>query len=117
MMFNLKQMSVSTAECREFKVTLKHAGKYPAASMGHNWVLTKTADYMAVAGAAPAAGLMNEYVPPDDARVLAASKIVGGGEETSVTVDLSKLQAGEDYTYFCSFPAHFAMMKGKLNVH
>lgn len=115
MMFDLKEMTVP-AGCSEYKVTLKHVGVYPEASMGHNWVLTTTADFMGVAGAAPAAGMMNEYVPQGDARVLAFTEVIGGGEETSVTVDVSKLQAGGDYTYFCSFPGHFAMMKGKLIV-
>jgi azurin len=33
-----------------------------------------------------------------------------------VKFDLSKLTAGGDYTYFCSFPGHFVLMNGKLIV-
>jgi azurin len=45
---------------------------------------------------------------------LAASAIVGGGEETSVTFDISALTAGGDYTFFCSFPGHYVLMNGKF---
>ena len=44
------------------------------------------------------------------------TKVIGGGESDSVTFDVSKLAAGQDYTYFCSFPGHFAMMKGTLKL-
>jgi azurin len=81
--------------------------------MGHNWVLTATPDFNAVAQAGAAAGAPN-YVPQGDARVLAASAIIGGGEETSVTFDISSLAAGGDYTYFCSFPGHYVLMNGKF---
>ena len=48
MQFNLKNIDVSKA-CKDFTVKLKHSGKLPKAAMGHNWVLTKTADVQAVA--------------------------------------------------------------------
>jgi azurin len=38
-------------------LTLKHSGKLAAATMGHNWVLTKTADMQAVSTAGMAATL------------------------------------------------------------
>lgn len=102
--------------CAEFTVTLKHIGTLAANVMGHNWVLTRTADYMAVAQAGQGAGPQNNYVPPGDARVLAATKIIGGGEQTTITFDASILEGGADYTYFCSFPGHFVLMYGKLTV-
>jgi azurin len=83
--------------------------------MGHNWVLASTADWQAVAQAGQAAGPPN-FVPADDARVLAATDVIGGGEETTITIDISGLEAGGDYTYFCSFPGHFVLMNGKFIV-
>ena len=112
--FNKKELRVSKS-CKEVTVTLKHVGQLAANVMGHNWVLTATADYQAVATAGQAAGPPN-YVPAGDARVLASTTVVGGGQETSVKLDLSKLTAGGDYTYFCSFPGHFVLMNGKLIV-
>jgi azurin len=102
------------ADCTEVELTLKHTGKLPVTAMGHNWVLTKTADFQPVANAGPAAGPANNYLPKGDARVLAATKLVGGGESTTVKFPTSKLTNGGDYTFFCSFPGHWSLMKGKL---
>jgi len=112
--FNLKELRVSKS-CAQVTVTLKHTGQLASNIMGHNWVLTTTADYQAVAQAGQAAGAPN-YIPAGDARVLATTAVIGGGQETSVTFDTSKLTAGSDYTYFCSFPGHFVLMNGKLIV-
>ena len=51
-----------------------------------------------------------------DARVLATTKLIGGGESSSVTFKTDGL-AGKDLTFFCSFPGHFAMMKGSFKVN
>ncbi|HEX6994862.1 MAG TPA: azurin [Gammaproteobacteria bacterium] len=112
--FDKKELRVSSS-CTEVTVTLRHVGKLAANVMGHNWVLTATEDYMAVAQAGQAAGPPN-YTPANDERVIASTSVVGGGEETSVTFDLSKLEPGGDYTYFCSFPGHFVLMNGKFIV-
>ena len=113
--FNLKEMKVSAA-CSSVTVTLKHTGVMAAEIMGHNWVLTSDADFMPVATAAAGAGLENNYVPVGDDRVLAATSIIGGGEETSVTFSIGSFSAGDDYTFFCSFPGHYAIMKGSFKV-
>ena len=113
--FNLKEMVVSSS-CSDITVTLKHTGAMPANVMGHNWVLTNTADFMPVAQAGGGAGLGNNYVPVNDARVIAASAVIGGGAETSVTFSGDLLSAGGDYTFFCSFPGHYMIMKGSFVV-
>ena len=113
MKFNVAEMKVA-ADCTEVEVVLKHTGKLPANAMGHNWVLTKTADFMAVANAGVAAGFAKDHIPPGDARVIAHTKIVGGGQSTSVKFPSSKLTKGGDYTFFCSFPGHYGLMKGKF---
>ena len=113
--FNLKEMVVS-ANCKEVTVTLKHTGAMPANVMGHNWVLTNNSDFMPVAQAGGAAGIENNYVPIGDQRVLAATTIIGGGQETSVTFSIDSLVVGDDYTFFCSFPGHYAIMKGAFKV-
>lgn len=107
---------VVEAECDQVTLTLTHVGKLPKAQMGHNWVLTQAADYQAVALAGQGAGLENDYLPADDNRILVHTDLIGGGESTSVTFDVSKLEAGGDYEYFCSFPGHWAVMHGKLIV-
>lgn len=113
MQFNKTSIPVA-ADCTEVELTLKHTGKLPATAMGHNWVLTKTADFQPVATAGASAGPANNYVPKGDARVIAMTKLVGGGESTTIKFPTSKLQKGGDYTFFCSFPGHWSLMKGKL---
>jgi azurin len=82
--------------------------------MGHGWVLTKVNDKAGVLAATAAAGASNNYVPPNDPRVIAFIPLVGGGETHEVTIDTSKLKHGEEYLYFCPFPGHSATMKGEL---
>jgi len=113
MKFNVTEMKVA-ADCTEVEVVLKHTGKLPVATMGHNWVLTKTADVTPVANAGVTAGLAKDYLPAGDARIIAHTKMVGGGESTSVKFPTSKLTKGGDYSFFCSFPGHYGLMKGKL---
>ncbi|MEE7546244.1 azurin [Xanthomonas sp. Kuri4-1] len=102
-------------DCSEVKLTLKHTGKLAAAAMGHNWVLTKTADFQAVANAGIRASLADSYLPKGDPRVLAHTPVIGGGESTTITFPTAKLAKGGAYTFFCSFPGHWAMMKGTLS--
>ncbi|KIV74523.1 MULTISPECIES: azurin [Pseudomonadaceae] len=113
MTFNTKEIKVSKS-CKSFTVNLKHVGKLPKNVMGHNWVLTKTADAQPVATEGMAAGVDKDYLKADDARIIAHTKLIGGGESASVSFDVSKLAAGESYEFFCSFPGHVAMMKGNL---
>ena len=115
MQFNQKEMSVP-ATCKEVTVTLNHTGKLPVTAMGHNWVLASTADYQTVATAGMSAGAENGYLPKDDPRVRAHTKLIGGGESSSVTFKTDGL-AGKDLTFFCSLPGHFAMMKGAFKVN
>ena len=115
MQFTTKSLSVP-ASCKQFTITLKHTGKLPRNVMGHNLVLGKTADLGAINADGMKAGLASQYVKPGDARVIAASKVIGGGETTTVNIPVAKLKAGQHYTYFCSFPGHSALMKGTLSL-
>lgn len=102
--------------CKEYTVTLKHVGKLPRAAMGHNWVMSKTADMAGVEKDGIAAGLDKNYVKPGDTRVIAHTKVVGGGESDSVKFSTSGLKAGDSYMFFCSFPGHASIMKGTVTV-
>ncbi|MBJ7545779.1 azurin [Pseudomonas sp. OA3] len=113
MTFNTQAISVSKS-CKTFTVNLKHTGSLPKTAMGHNWVLSKTADMPGVATDGISAGPDASYLKAGDERVIAYTDLIGGGESTSVTFDVSKLAAGEDYSFFCSFPGHYSLMKGSL---
>jgi azurin len=115
MQFNKPVIEVSQS-CKEFKVTLKHSGKMPRQAMGHNWVLGKTADIQAIATDGIAAGPAQNYVKAGDARVVAHTKIVGGGESDSVSFSPARLASGGSYAYICSFPGHSGLMKGTIKL-
>jgi azurin len=102
------------ARCAEVEVTLHHTGKLPANVMGHDWVLTKTADVVAVANAGMSAGLTNNYQKPGDTRIVAATKVLGGGESGVVRFSTGQLEPRTSYSYFCSAPGHFSIMKGRF---
>lgn len=111
MQFDKKELAVA-ADCTEVELTLKHTGKLPAQQMGHNWVLMKAADVTAVSTAGMTAGLDKNYLPPGDKRVLAATKVIGGGQSTSMKFSTSVLKKGESYAYVCTFPGHYTIMRG-----
>ncbi len=115
MQFNVSSITVP-ASCAEFKIVLNHTGKLPIAAMGHNVVITAMSDMKAVAADGMGAGAAADYVKPGDARVIAHSKVIGGGESTSVSFPVSKLQGSGPYEFFCSFPGHSAIMKGTIAV-
>ena len=106
----------SDASCATIDIQLAHTGKLPVAAMGHNVVVSATADVSAISMAGMKAGAAAGYVPKGDARVIAATTMVGGGGKTAAKFAGSKLKAGGDYTFFCSFPGHSGIMKGKLVV-
>lgn len=114
MQFNLKEITAAPGE--KIAVKLSHIGKLPKTAMGHNWVLSKTADMPGIATDGIPAGPDASYLKAGDERVIAHTDLIGGGESTSVTFDVSKLAAGEDYSFFCSFPGHYSMMKGSVKL-
>ena len=109
-------IKVSAAACKTVTINLAHTGSLPRNAMGHNWVLSDTKDAQAAAQEGWSAGLDSQYLKPSDVRVIASTKIVGGGESDSVSFNLSELKVGGDYTFFCSFVGHFAMMQGKFTI-
>ncbi|MCS4533465.1 azurin [Neisseria montereyensis] len=115
MRFNTDEINISKA-CQEYTITLKHVGKIPKAAMGHNLVIAKTEDVDGIVKDGAAAQIDNGYLKVGDERIIAATELIGGGEETTVTVDTSKLANGEKYEFFCSFPGHIGLMRGTVNL-
>lgn len=96
------------------KLTLKHTGKLPAASMGHNFVLLAVGTDGAKFANAAITAKATDYIPAAmTGSVIANTGIVGGGEETTIEFDAP--EAGE-YPFVCSFPGHYAQMNGVFKV-
>ena len=115
MQYNVNSIIVP-ASCTDFKITLRHTGKMPVAAMGHNVVITTSKDMQSVVSAGMAAGLAENYVKPGADKVIAYSTMIGGGETTSVSFAVSKIQSGGPYKFFCSFPGHASLMNGTITV-
>ena len=100
---------------QEIKISLTNTGTMPKAVMGHNLVvLKKDTDVKAFADAAIAAAA-TEYIPASMAdKIVAHTKLLGAKESDEISFTLS--EPGE-YTYLCSFPAHYLTgMRGVIVV-
>jgi azurin len=113
--YNARTLHVDVG-CKQIELTLRHVGKQEAHVLGHDWVLARTSDVSALANAGIAAGFTNGYLPANDKRIIAATKVIGGGESTTITFSSSLLMAGADYSFFCSYPGHSPMMRGRFQV-
>lgn len=112
MQFSTKELKVKAGQ--KVTLTLHHTGTMAKAAMGHNWVLLKPGTEVAsFAEKAVAAGEANNYVPTEGDAVIAHTSLIGGGEST--TVEFTAPAAGS-YEFICSFPGHWAMMRGTLIV-
>src|SRR3546814_19099917 len=103
MKYDVANIDISKS-CKTFTINLKHTGKLAKNIMGHHVVIAKTADMKAIDADGMKAGLASDYIKPRDARVVAPSKVIGGGESPSFPVPAAKLGAG--YSFFCPFPGH-----------
>jgi azurin len=113
MQFDKTELTVP-ATCEEVSVTVKHSGSMAKQVMGHNWVLAKTADLAGINEDGLKAGLDANYLKADDTRVIAHTKVIGPTESDTVKFKIKDLAPDSDLTYFCSFPGHSAIMKGKF---
>lgn len=113
MQYNADSITIP-ATCTQFTINLKHAGAMAVNVMGHNVVVAKEADMAGIA--ADGMAVAPEHVKPDDARIVAHTKMLGGGESASVTFDVAKVKDGGPFKFFCSFPGHMALMQGSLQV-
>ena len=111
MQFNVRQIAIPTT-CAEVEVTLKHSGKMAAKVMGHDWVLAKDSDVSAIVNGGLSAGFSHGFLPENDKRIVAATRVIGGGESTTIRFSTSTLQPGSRYIFFCTSPGHSTVMRG-----
>lgn len=104
------QERLEAFEGQEITLTLTHSGQMAKAAMGHNWVLLAKGTDMTEFATAAMTATETEYIPADmDGAVIAHTTVIGGGESTSVT--FTAPESGV-YDFICSFPGHYAVMKG-----
>jgi len=82
-------------------------------AMQHNVVITKpgtNTDEVGMAGVA--AGEASSYVPAGDPAIMFYTAIAKPGQKTEV---IFTVPPPGDYPYVCTFPGHFALMKGVMH--
>ena len=111
MKFNKNEIKVKAGQ--KVKLTLRHIGKMDVRVMGHNVVILKQGIDLVSFAAIAAAANDNEYIPKDSQDIIVHTKLIGGGTTTSIEFDAPEIGT---YEFFCSFPGHYAMMRGKFIV-
>ncbi|MCM4158715.1 azurin [Antarcticibacterium flavum] len=111
MQFDKKEIRVKAGQT--VRLTFRHTGQMAKNVMGHNFVLLTQGTNINEFGQAAVKFPDNDYIPEDKSNVIAHTKMLGGGETT--TIEFEAPEAGT-YDYICSFPGHYAIMQGKFIV-
>ena len=114
MQFDKKEFSVKSGE--KVELEFKNIGKLPKIAMGHNLVILKKGiSSLKFGQKVMSLGAYATNALPDGSMedVIAATELLGPGE--SETISFTAPEAG-DYQFVCSFPGHFAMMRGIMVV-
>ncbi|OUU36931.1 MAG: hypothetical protein CBC16_09790 [Verrucomicrobia bacterium TMED56] len=114
MQFDTKEFTVETGG--KVELEFKNIGKLPKIAMGHNLVILKKGISslkfgQKIMGMGASATNPLPEASMDD--VLAATKLLGPGEVDKIT--FTAPEPG-DYQFVCTFPGHFAMMRGIMVV-
>ncbi len=111
MKFDTRKITVQSGKI--VKLTLKHIGQLDVQVMGHNFVLLKKKVNLIEFANKAATARDNQYIPVGSDEVIVYTDMIGGGQET--TIEFLPPEPGV-YDFVCSFPGHYAMMKGKFIV-
>ena len=112
MMYSKTQFEVKSGQ--KVKLTFNNTGKLPKAAMGHNVVILKKSvdliEFCTEAVKFPTEGYFPKSREKD---VIGRTKLLGPGEKDEIYFTAP---APGTYEYVCTFPGHFALMKGKMIV-
>lgn len=111
MQYNKKELKVK--EGQKVTLTLKHIGKMEKNVMGHNFVLLKLNVKLSAFAEKAVLAVETDYIPAGTSDIIVHTKLIGGGESDTITFDAPKKGT---YDFLCTFPGHYAMMKGKFIV-
>lgn len=111
MQYNTKEIKVKSGQ--KVKLTLRHVGKLDVNVMGHNFVLLKKGTDLVAFATEASTQRDNKYIPKDSSDIIAHTDLIGGGQTTTIEFDAPEVGT---YEFLCSFPGHYAMMRGKFIV-
>ena len=115
MKFDKNEININM-NCKIFNIELVHTGKLPINVMGHNIVIFESNDLQKITTNVNMNYDIQEGYLPDLNEIIFKSTMIGGGEKTNLEINTSSLNQNKDYSFICSFPGHYALMKGKLKL-
>lgn len=117
MMYDKTEFTVTSGQV--VALTFKNVGVLPVEAMGHNVVILEPGTDVAKFAQASMTGLTEtpkRYVPKEKEwtdKIVAKTEVIGPKEEETIVF---KAGAAGTYDYICTFPGHFAVMRGKMIV-
>lgn len=110
MLFDRSIIKVKAGE--SITLTLNHTGKITKEFMGHNFALIKEGVDIDDFALRAMTAKESDYIPEGD-ETYAYTKMLGGGESDRITFDSPKPGT---YTFLCTFPGHYQVMRGEFIV-
>ena len=111
--FNKRTLTIDST-CSKFIIYFKHEGEMAVKTFGHNVVIVETKNFDKVKSKIDMKlGEESGYLP-DMSEIIAKTAIVGGGADTSVTIDATNLSKDSEYMFFCSFPGYYGARQGSI---
>lgn len=115
MVYDKNELTINVSRCPEFTVVVRNIGHLPRDARGHNFVIAKDTDEAGILADGMDLGAASDFLKPGDARIIAHTKLAGGGEQQHVTFKTDAFKQGNNYVFFCSFLGHHKM-RGKVNI-
>ena len=105
------------SSCSVFTIKFKNTSTVAKEYGGHNVIVSSDADFSSLTSLVDPTvhSPENGYLPNSD-KIIAKSPIIGPNESYNVEIDVSRLNSGEKYVFWCSFTGHWGVMKGNLVV-
>ena len=105
------------SSCSVFTIKFKNTSTVAKEYGGHNVIVSRDADFSSLTSLVDPTvhSPENGYLPNSD-KIIAKSPIIGPNESYNVEIDVSRLNSGEKYVFWCSFTGHWGVMKGNLVV-
>tara|TARA_B100001057_G_scaffold418270_1_gene437408 strand:+ start:286 stop:759 length:474 start_codon:yes stop_codon:yes gene_type:complete len=111
MFYDKKELNIKANE--EINLILNHNGKMKKEIMGHNFVILKKNVNVDNFARKAFMSKKTDYIPNTN-ETIAYTKLIGGGQSDTITFIIK--ETGK-YNYICSFPGHYQVMRGILNVN
>ena len=98
MKFDTNEITIDK-DCEKFDINLKHSGKLPVNAMGHNIVILESDNLQKIISKINMAHGIEKGFMPEMEEVLFKSKMIGGGEETTLELDPKVFHGEKKYIH------------------